>query len=334
MSILEISKNDDNSLFFPGVSNITEVSDKNNIVDKSNELEIFNLQNQQTAKLTQPEPIHKVEVENPEEQIEENDTSNNEERDYQIINIESNHEDDFELSEDYSEVIKYQTDQSSEKDVKTNSNPNDDQDDSIQSISDKQESPDQTNPRLFIKIEEEQSSTPVKTNLRGEVEEETDGLQHATEWSMPTEQSEIIGEEQDQQPTNRFKKLDEEMGRGSYFNDLEYLNESPKEESMFWKNRFQNLGTDEINIQEFNNGEEEIAKLSSKDSYESSLSKEMIQAISQNAKQELEENQSDELDSFKNEHNRIINEENKFHTKQNEAGSIKYKKSQKPFAKM
>lgn len=226
---------------------------------------------------------------------------------YQIINIESNDNDDLELSADESAEEDSQPRSSSEKEYKTNSNPNDDHNDSIQSIDEKEAAIEQRKPNLFIKIEEDQSaSNNSQQNKHETVQQDTEEVNQ-----VPTIKAEpLVAKQEPQKPVeNRFKKLDEEISKMAYFKDIEYLTASPKEESTFFKNRFSKINSDEINIQENSDTEEQIFDLSPKDSYGSTLSKELLSAIRHNAKKEQEETQSDELESFKNAHNRIINEE-------------------------
>lgn len=284
------------------MSNITDVSDKNNIVDGYNEFELLNIHCPGTTSI-EPKEVESNSSNNDYNLSIEKPRPNN----YQIINIESNDNDDLQLSEDESAGEGSQQHNSSEKEYKTNSNPNDDHNDSIQSIDENEAAIEQRKPNLFIKIEEDQSvSNHSQNHQHMLVKEESEDVDET-----PIIKAEpLVSKNQHQKPVeNRFKKLDEEISKMSYFKDIEYLTASPKEESTFFKNRFSKINSDEINIQENSDTEERVFDLSLKDSYGSTLSKELLSAIRHNAKKEQEENQSDELESFKNAHNRIINEE-------------------------
>ena len=226
---------------------------------------------------------------------------------------------DFELSEDndsdenwVDDFDKSNKSSSSEIDIRNNSNPNDDADDSIQSDESKTQHKN-SKPNLFIKIEEDQSS-------------KTDSSKANDSNNNKLSNKELVKNEeikhspnQKQVDRNRFKKINEDLSKISYQKDLEQLIASPKEESMLSKFRYLKYITEEIKIID-NSDEDDKYKEFGFDKYNKSGSIQL--KIEDDSEKVCDENCLDELESFREEHNKIIQGETGLNTETKQSNSF------------
>ena len=231
--------------------------------------------------------------------IKEHDLNSNSNENKELVDFELSEENDSDHypEEDWRKSAKSS---SSDIDIRNNSNPNDDADDSIQSDESKVQIK-LPKPNLFIKIEEELSSKTDSSKANASDNNKLSYQDHdltveEVRWSPNHIQIE----------SNRFKKLNEELSKISYQKDLEHLIASPKEESILTKYRYLKFITEEIKIIE-NSDEEDEPKEFAFSKYNKSGSIQL--KIEDDSERVWDDNSGDDLDSFRKEHNRIVHDD-------------------------